>query len=163
MVHADNEAGFVSLLLFPSGPKSGDYHDDMNWSNFEKWVTTQLIPNLPPKSVFLVDNASHHNTKELGDPTMGTKKGDMIKWIKDRNISLDERLLKPEIYNIVKRHEEASPVYKLNILLNQYGPTVLSLSPYHPELNPIGKIWAQVKQWVASHNVQAQNLSRKHA
>jgi hypothetical protein len=119
MVHADNEAGFVSLLLFSSGPKSGDYHDDMNWSNFEKWVTTQLIPNLPPKSVLVVDNASYHNTKELRDPTMGTKKGDMIKWV-----SVDERLLKPEIYNIVKRHEEASPVYKLNILLNQYGPSL---------------------------------------
>jgi hypothetical protein len=83
-----------------------------------------LIPNLPPKSVLVVDNASYHNTKELRDPTMGTKKVDMIKWVKDRNISVDERLLKPEIYNIVKRHEEASPVYKLNILLNQYGPSL---------------------------------------
>jgi hypothetical protein len=81
MVHAGNETGYVSngLLLFPSGTKSGDYHDDMNWSNFEKWVTTQLIPNLPPKSVLVVDNALYHNTKELGDPIMGTKKGDMIK------------------------------------------------------------------------------------
>jgi hypothetical protein len=55
---------------------------------------------------------------------MGTKKGDMIKWV-----SVDERLLKPEIYNIVKRHEEASPVYKLNILLNQYGPSSLHTIP----------------------------------
>jgi hypothetical protein len=51
MVHAGSEAGFVNngLLLF----KSGDYHDDMNWGNFEKWVKTLLIPNLPPKSVLL--------------------------------------------------------------------------------------------------------------
>jgi hypothetical protein len=59
----------------------------------------------------------------------------------------------------VKRHKEASPAYKLNILLSQYGHTVLRLPPYHPELNPIEKIWEQVKQWVASHNVQAQNMS----
>jgi hypothetical protein len=54
----------------------------------------------------------------------------------------------------VKRHKEASPAYKLNILLSQYGHTVLRLPPY-----PIEKIWEQVKQWVASHNVQAQNMS----
>jgi hypothetical protein len=94
------------------------YHDDMNWGNFEKWLKTQLIPNLPPKSVLVVDNASYHNTKELRDPTMGTKKGDMIKWLQDRNIPVEERLLKPEVYNIVKRHKEGSPAYKLNILLS---------------------------------------------
>jgi hypothetical protein len=49
---------------------------------------------------------------------MGTKKGDMIKWLQDRNIPVEERLLKPEVYNIVKRHKEASPAYKLNIFLS---------------------------------------------
>jgi hypothetical protein len=29
----------------------------------------------------------------------------------------------------------------------------LRLPPYHPELNPIEKIWVQVKNWVASRNV----------
>jgi transposase len=33
-----------------------------------------------------------------------------------------------------------------------YGHEVLRLLPYHPELNPIEKIWASVKNWVAVHN-----------
>jgi hypothetical protein len=83
MVHAVNKDGFVQkgLLLFPSGSKSGDYHADMNWTNFEKWTTDHLIPNLPPRSVLVIDN-----TKELRDPTMATRKGDMICCLKDTDI-----------------------------------------------------------------------------
>jgi transposase len=33
-----------------------------------------------------------------------------------------------------------------------YGHKVLRLPSYHPELNPIEKIWASVKNWVAVHN-----------
>ncbi|KAJ3625054.1 hypothetical protein MTP99_018624 [Tenebrio molitor] len=68
------------------GSKSGDYHADMNWTNFEKWTTDHLIPNLPPRSVLVIDNASYHNTKELRDPTMATRKGDMICCLKDTDI-----------------------------------------------------------------------------
>jgi hypothetical protein len=160
MVHAGSKDGFVQngLLLFPSGSKSGDYYADMNWTNFEKWTTDHLIPNLLPRSVLVIDNASYHNTKELRDPTMATRKGDMICWLKDRDIPVDEKMLKPEIYNLVKQNKPACPVYKLNMLLGQHGHTALRLPPYHPELNPIEKIWAQVKQWVASHNVGHQNM-----
>jgi hypothetical protein len=28
----------VVSLYFHLGAKSGDYHDDMNWNNFEKWA-----------------------------------------------------------------------------------------------------------------------------
>jgi hypothetical protein len=33
------------------------------------------------------------------------------------------------------------------------GHRVLRLPPYHPELNPIEKIWTLVKNWVAARNV----------
>jgi hypothetical protein len=34
-----------------------------------------------------------------------------------------------------------------------YGHQVLRLPLYHPELNPIEKIWASVKNWVAERNI----------
>jgi hypothetical protein len=33
----------------------------MNVTNYQKWLTEKLIPNLPPKSVLVVDNAPYHN------------------------------------------------------------------------------------------------------
>lgn len=42
MVHAGGEMGFLQncLLLFKSGAKSVDYHDDMNGANYTKWIIT---------------------------------------------------------------------------------------------------------------------------
>nr|CAI5829038.1 unnamed protein product [Callosobruchus analis] len=56
MVHAGSSAGFVknSLLIFKSGCKTGDYHDDMNSTNYEQWLKDYLIPNLPSNSVIML-------------------------------------------------------------------------------------------------------------
>lgn len=91
-----------------------------------------LLPNLPPDSVLVIDNASYHNTKELQDTTMVTKKGDMIKWLGDRNVPIDKHLLKLEFFNLVKQHKTHSPAYKLNTLLNNHCHTVLRLPLYYP-------------------------------
>ena len=56
VVHAGGETGFISnaLLMFKSGFKKGDYHNDMNYENYEKWVSEMLIPNLNKNSVVAV-------------------------------------------------------------------------------------------------------------
>ncbi|XP_056630789.1 uncharacterized protein LOC130441230 [Diorhabda sublineata] len=57
------EKGFVNngLLIFKSVTKTGDYHKDMNNQNFMSWVQKQLLPNLPERSVLVIDNAAYHN------------------------------------------------------------------------------------------------------
>jgi hypothetical protein len=107
-------------FYFHLGVKSGDYHDDMNWNNFEKWAKILLIPNLPPHSVLVLDNASsYHNTIAITEPTTATRKADMISWLEVRNIGHDANLTKPELYSIIKQHKSA---------------------PYPEQLNPIEKI-----------------------
>ena len=71
MIHAGGEMGFIpnALLLFKSGTKSGDYHDEMNGKNYEKWLIEKLIPNLPEKSVIVTDNAPYHNVQLNPAPT----------------------------------------------------------------------------------------------
>jgi len=53
VLHAGNENGFINnaSLVFKSGSKKGDYHDNMNRKNFENWFKNQLIPNLSEKSL----------------------------------------------------------------------------------------------------------------
>jgi hypothetical protein len=48
-----------------------------------------------------------------------------------------------------------SVVLKYN-LLARYGHVAFCLPPYHPELNPIEKMWAMVKNWMAMKNVTFQ-------
>ena len=51
--------GFLpeGLLMYKAGQTSGDYHREMNSTDFEKWISEMAIPNLPPASVIVMDNA----------------------------------------------------------------------------------------------------------
>ncbi|KAL3266101.1 hypothetical protein HHI36_010287, partial [Cryptolaemus montrouzieri] len=50
---AEEKAGFVpnAELLFKSGLKTGNYHDDMNHMNYMQWLEKKLIPNFPANFV----------------------------------------------------------------------------------------------------------------
>lgn len=76
IVHAGGDMGFIpnACLIFKSGTKFGDYHDEMNSTNYEKWLREKLIPNLPAKSVIVVDNASYHSVLLDPAPTSTLKK-----------------------------------------------------------------------------------------
>lgn len=59
-VHVGGDNGFVpcALLFFIS--KNGsqmDYHDTC----FQSWFKVQLLPNIPPHSFIIMDNASYHS------------------------------------------------------------------------------------------------------
>lgn len=83
----------------------------MNSRNFMKWVETQLIPNLPAKSVLVVDNAPYHNVRTQASVTSATKKADMIRWLKDINVKIDEKLTKPELYALIKENRSKVITY----------------------------------------------------
>lgn len=154
IVNALGESGFLqnALLIFKSGSTSGDYHKEMNSENYLKWLKQQLIPNLPPNSVVVVDNASYHNTTVDKNITSSTKKNEMQQWLNEKNIPFRGNMTKIELYNLIKSHKPAYKRFAADSLLASHGHSVLRLPPYHPELNPIETTWAIVKNWVASKN-----------
>jgi hypothetical protein len=71
----------------------------------------------------------------------------MLTWLV--HIPHDPKQTKPEVYGIIKQHKTKYLQYILDTELEKHGHRVLRLPPYHPKLNPIEKIWAQVKNWIA--------------
>ena len=104
----------------------------MNHKNFMTWTNTQLLPNLPLKSVLVIDNASYHNVVVNKDPTTVTRKQEMISWLVQRNIYHNPNSTKPELYEIIKQHKNQNPQYVLAMELEIYGHRVLRLPLYHP-------------------------------
>lgn len=155
IIHAGGEQGFVpnAYIRFKSGQKSGDYHDAMNYKNYEKWLTEKLIPNLPPKSVLVIDNAPYHNNQLNKPPNSNSTRNTIKTWLLERGIPFHDTMLKPDLYNLVKANKPTHRIYKIDALLAEHSHSVLRLPPYHPELNPIELIWATVKNWVAEKNV----------
>ena len=134
------------------GQKKGDYHDEMNSERFLEWFQ-ELCHALPGPSTIVMDNASYHNkrTDDSVAPTSSTKKADMVQWLTEKDIPFDAFLTKPELYEIIKRNKP-KPVYRTDVIANEWGHEVLRTPVRQCELNPIELIWAKVKTCVASKN-----------
>lgn len=155
IVNAGGEDGFVpnSYVRWKSHCSTGDYHNEMNYENYEKWVKYNLVPNLRPNSVVVIDNAPYHNKQIETCPTSTTRKDDMKKWLQNKNIPFDEKMLKPQLYSLIKMNKPRHKSYRIDQIFSNAGHSVVRLPPYHPDLNPIELVWADMKAYVAERNV----------
>lgn len=160
IVHAGGCEGFVpnACLVYKANSTSGDYHDNMNLENYKKWLATKLLPNLPENAVIVVDNASYHNALSEKVPNSNSNMHAMRTWLAEKNIPFEETMKKIELYDLILQNKDRFKRYVIDELIRSKGFEILRLPPYHPELNPIEKIWGILKNYVANKNVE-QNLS----
>lgn len=158
IVDAGNEDGFVSnaRLIFRPEVKKEDYHDHMNFGNYEKWVKEKLLPNLPPRSVVVIDNAPYHNVQVEKMPNTSDRKDVIKEWLRKHNIHFEEKFLKAELLEIVKSNKKRFFKYRIDQIFEEAGHDVLRLPPYHPTFNPIENIWGIGKDRVGQRNVDFQ-------
>lgn len=152
IVHAITHDGWVpnAKLVFQAKKRTGDYHGQMNSVNFAKWFTEQLLPNIPPQSLIIMDNAPYHN--ELAEdafPTPTTTKAQLQHWLKTHHRrEYRDDMLKPELYQKC-RQLCPPPQLLFDRLAEAKGHTILRTPPYHPELQPIETCWAITKEYCA--------------
>ncbi|KAJ4444763.1 hypothetical protein ANN_06560 [Periplaneta americana] len=103
VVHAGSLNGFLdnATLIYKAETATGDYHGQMNSVNFNKWVTEKLVPNLPPASVVVLDNAPYHCAQIDKPPTKYSVKSD-ITWLRNKGITCDESMRKEALYKLVE-------------------------------------------------------------
>ncbi len=153
IVNAITLDGWVSnaKLVFEAKKNTGDYHGQMDWGNFSRWFTEQLLPNIPENSIIIMDNASYHNAVEANSfPKSNSAKEDLRKWLDDKEIPWGQDLLKTELYTLCKSYEP-KPEYKIDKMAETAGHSILRTPQYHPELQPIEMCWGVVKNYMAKH------------
>ncbi|XP_045445838.1 uncharacterized protein LOC123653906 [Melitaea cinxia] len=124
----------------------------MNKTNFNKWLNEKLIPNLPPQSIVVMDNASYHTVQLNKAPTMSSRKTEMQNWITSNGLSYLPSMVKAQLFQIIKEHKQP-PVYEADVMLEAHGHKVVRLPPYHCDLNPIELIWSVLKRRIAEKNL----------
>lgn len=87
-------------------------------------------------------------------PTSNSRKGEMQAWLTAKGIPWEETMVKPDLYKLVKLYKPFHKTFALDRIAQEHGHVILRLPPYHPDLNPIEKIWALLKDDVAAKNVQ---------
>ena len=153
LVHAITENGWVdgAELVFEAKKRTGDYHGQMNWENFSKWFLFQLIPNIEPGSIIILDNAKYHNVlAEDSLPNRCNTKDQLRSWLSHNGYPWREDMLKSELLELCARLAPA-PEYRLDKLAKEHDISILRTPPYHPELQPIETCWAVVKNYMADN------------
>lgn len=151
VVHAGSEAGFVpnALLTF----EAGNYQH--NNDNYEKWIRTQLMPNIPQNSVVVFDNTSYYDKQCDLELTLNSKKADIEDWLNQKGIKYDQHLSKQELYKIIKENREQFNTFAVDKILSEHHHSILRLPPCHSDLNPVDMAWSIIKQYVVSKNVNS--------
>jgi transposase len=152
MIHLGGENGFVenALLMSKANSSTGDYHSQMNFENYEKWLREKLIPKLPTNSVVVIDNGPYHNVLLQHTPNSNSRKVDMMNWLASHGIPCSDDMFKPQLYRLIQIHKPRTQKYLVDHILSSYGHIVIRLPPYHPDLNLNEMIWSQVKQGIAT-------------
>jgi transposase len=151
IVHAITKDGWVdgADLVFEAKKRTGDYHGQMDWENFSKWLSNQLLPNIAPSSLIIMDNAKYHNVLvDEAFPSSTTTKQQMQDWLTKNNYAWTEDMLKSELFQMCKRLAPV-PEFKLDKIAEAHGHKILRTPQYHPELQPIETCWAVVKNYMA--------------
>ncbi|XP_069973641.1 uncharacterized protein [Penaeus vannamei] len=148
IVHAGGEDGFVQgALLFQSINGNKKDSDDINDTCFHSWFQTQLLPNIPPHSLIVMDNAWYHSKILNKTPTVNSKKCEIIQWLTELDIAHDCSYTKFELLNLANAHKDKL-VYEIDQIACDAGHEVLRLPAYYYHFNPMERIWAQVKKEV---------------
>lgn len=150
IVNAITSKGWVSdaKLVFKAGRKTGDYHGQMNHEIFKKWFSEKLLPNIPKRSLIILDNASYHNAlAEMSAPTPACSKARIRSWLEANKVPCGEDWVKAELLDILRRMAP-EPTYAIDEIARAAGHEVLRTPPYHPELQPIEMCWGVVKNHV---------------
>nr|XP_034194883.1 uncharacterized protein LOC117611096 [Osmia lignaria] len=165
IIHAGGNNGFVPNAgsIFKSRSTTGDYHGQMNTANFEKWITEKLLPNLPEKSVIIMDNAPYHSTQINKPPSKYARKSEMIDWFIRNDVIHSESMTKYELSQLIERHRKPEKTYKIDEIIKSNGHDILRLPPYMCELNSIELIWAHIKRKIREKNPSTLTFSELHS
>lgn len=159
LVNAITAHGWVkgARCVFKANSCTGDYHGSMNEVTFKKWFTEQLLPNIPDHSVVIMDNASYHNSyKDDGVPSLNSKKAILKEWLQNNGVTFEDKALRSQLVELIRQNRPKRVLLLDDILRNDpaykdRGIEILRTPQYHPELQPIEKCWAVMKQYIGKN------------
>ncbi|XP_054281395.1 uncharacterized protein LOC128999064 [Macrosteles quadrilineatus] len=138
VVDIGSNEGFLQggRLIYKGNSAKGDYHGQMNFSNFEKWIRERVLPNLPSNSVIVIDNAPYHGEQEDKVPNKSSTKKVMVEWLSKHGKDYEEMTTrKAELFEAIERLKPPQKVYKIDNL--KY---ILTTSCMAPNFQPIAEM-----------------------
>jgi len=142
VIHAGGIDGWVDQAMFlRKVDRRGDFHGTITADHFAEWFRDWLLPGLKKPSLIIMDNASFHRKKAT---TLAKLDMDALRArLRKHRIDFDDDSSRDDLLTLVKERCELRP--SVERVARQAGHQVLWLPPYHPELNPIERMWGVAK------------------
>lgn len=121
---------FLTQSSFSNKKNDGDYHNQMTSVKFEEWFRNQLLPNIAPNSVIVMDNAAYHSTQIEKMPTSTWRKRDIKEWLIKKGAQPGDELLKNQLLLLTKQYITGKK-YLIDTIAEEAGHRVVRLPPYH--------------------------------
>ncbi|XP_070382486.1 uncharacterized protein [Dermacentor albipictus] len=123
----------------------------MDGNRFEGWFN-DVLQKLPAGSVVVFDSELYHTRREEKLPTTASKKEKIQEWLKSKDLSYSERMVKKLLFELVESVKPHFLSYTVENAAESAGRILLRLPPYHCECNPIECVWTKVKNSIAVDN-----------
>ena len=109
---------------------------------YKEYFSEQLLPNIPPNTIIGLDNASIWSVKREYVKMKSTTEAVIQEWLTSKNINWDPSMNKLELVKLVNRVRlDYDKHHQIDKLAEDAGHKVLSLLPYHCELNSVESVW----------------------
>ncbi|XP_022179192.1 uncharacterized protein LOC111039855 [Myzus persicae] len=117
---------------------------------FREWFEN-VLPRLKHNAVIVMDNTLYRSMQKDKYSTKNTTKADIINWFESKGDIVDTSMVTEELFQIVNT---LKPIYEkyADETVKTHNIHILSLPPYHRELNPIELIWSAIKNFVRMDN-----------
>jgi transposase len=158
---AGSKNGFIpqSIKTYCAQKSTGDYHGNISKEIYYKWFSENLLPNLPEKSLIIMDNASYHTALPEDSPKLNASKKEIQKHLKEHNISFGKYDLLSSLRPLLKEQVISKISPQIVELAEAKGHKILFQPPHHSDLQAIELIWANAKGKVAKQYNQKTTFS----
>ena len=102
----------------------------MTGEHFDEWFRDKLLPNVPPNSLIVMDNASYHSRLFQEIPTKSWLKTKMIDWLVYYDVPFPNHALKSELFAI-KQSQNITRKYIVDEMAKEEGHEVVHLPVAH--------------------------------
>lgn len=148
-IHAVMERGLLenTFLIFEGKKSRGDYHQQFDHQIFQKWFQEQLLPNLPPKCLIVMDRCPFHMVGKDPVTPKQMRKAELQHWLVQKGFPWEEKWLRPRLVEEVEHRRDKKTMVELFVENEEHK--ILFLPVHHPELNPIELVWSRAKNHCA--------------
>jgi len=95
-----------------------------------------------------LDGAAYHKRRLNPAPTGAYKKLEIQQWLSAKGIVFTPTQTKHQLMEIVRSNKE-TPLFATHKIATDHDHELIFTPPYHPELQPIEKIWGVMKNRLA--------------